>query len=141
MSQVTLVGNVTSDLNLKYVSNGIAVASVSLAVQERIKDKTTGEYKDGESSFYRLNIWRAIAENAANSLAKGNRVIVTGKLKTRQFEHEGVKKTSVEVDVEEIGPSLRFHTARPEKVSSGNSGGFSGGSNAWGGNDDGSAPF
>ncbi len=110
--QVTIVGNLTSDLELRYTQGGKAVASGNVAVNERLYDKQANEWKDGDATFVRLNIWDAMGEYASGSLMKGTRVIVTGKLKNRPWEDkDGNKRTSLEMQVDEIGPSLKYAVA------------------------------
>ena len=109
---ITVVGNLTADPELRFTPSGAAVANFTVASTPRIYDRQTGEWKDGEALFLRCNIWREAAENVAESLTRGARVIVTGRLKQRSFEtREGEKRTVVEVEVDEIGPSLRYATA------------------------------
>jgi single-strand DNA-binding protein len=127
---ITVVGNLTADPELRFTPSGAAVANFTVASTPRIYDRQSGEWKDGEALFLRCNIWREAAENVAESLTRGARVIVTGRLKQRSFEtREGEKRTVVEVEVDEIGPSLRYATAKVNKASrSGGGGGFGGGS-------------
>jgi len=108
---VTVVGNLTADPELRYTQSGQAVAGFTVASTPRVfKD---GEWKDGDALFMRCNVWRQFAENVAESLTKGTRVVVQGKLKQRQFEtREGEKRTVVEVDVESVGPDLRYVTVK-----------------------------
>ena len=123
---ITVVGNLTADPELRFTPSGAAVANFTVASTPRIYDRQSGEWKDGEALFLRCNIWREAAENVAESLTRGSRVIVTGRLKQRSFEtREGEKRTVVEVEVDEIGPSLRYATAKVNKASRGSgSGGF-----------------
>jgi single-strand DNA-binding protein len=148
---ITVVGNLTADPELRFTPSGAAVANFTVASTPRIYDRQSGEWKDGEALFLRCNIWREAAENVAESLTRGSRVIVQGRLKQRSFEtREGEKRTVVEVEVDEIGPSLRYATAKVNKASrsGGGSGGLGGGSRpaaaqpGAGGSDDpwGSAP-
>ncbi|BAN29171.1 single-stranded DNA-binding protein [Mycobacterium avium] len=128
---ITVVGNLTADPELRFTPSGAAVANFTVASTPRIYDRQSGEWKDGEALFLRCNIWREAAENVAESLTRGSRVIVTGQLKQRSFEtREGEKRTVVEVEVDEIGPSLRYATAKVNKASrsGGGGGGFGGGS-------------
>jgi single-strand DNA-binding protein len=128
---ITVVGNLTADPELRFTPSGAAVANFTVASTPRIYDRQSGEWKDGEALFLRCNIWREAAENVAESLTRGSRVIVTGRLKQRSFEtREGEKRTVVEVEVDEIGPSLRYATAKVNKASrsGGGGGGFGGGS-------------
>src|ERR1700751_2528335 len=127
---ITVVGNLTADPELRFTPSGAAVANFTVASTPRIYDRQTGEWKDGEALFLRCNIWREAAENVAESLTRGARVIVTGRLKQRSFEtREGEKRTVVELEVDEIGPSLRYATAKVNKASrsGGGGGGFGGG--------------
>lgn len=124
---ITIVGNLTADPELRFTPSGAAVANFTVASTPRIYDRQTGEWKDGEALFLRCNIWREAAENVAESLTRGARVIVSGRLKQRSFEtREGEKRTVIEVEVDEIGPSLRYATAKVNKAS--RSGGFGSGS-------------
>ena len=110
---ITLVGNLTADPELRFTQSGVPVADFTVASTPRIFDRASGEWKDGDALFLRCTLWRQPAENVAETLTKGSRVIVTGRLKQRSYEtREGEKRTVVEVDVEEIGPSLRYATAR-----------------------------
>ncbi len=133
---ITVVGNLTADPELRFTPSGAAVANFTVASTPRIYDRQSGEWKDGEALFLRCNIWREAAENVAESLTRGSRVIVSGRLKQRSFEtREGEKRTVVEVEVDEIGPSLRYATAKVNKASRGgsSSGGFGSGSRQSGG--------
>jgi len=115
-THVTLTGNLTDDPELRVTPGGAPVASFRLAVTPRVKDGDT--WRDGETSHFRVNAWRDLAENLTESLAKGARVIVVGQLKARSWETpEGDKRTVVEVTAEEVGPSLRWATATPERTS------------------------
>ena len=128
---ITVVGNLTADPELRFTPSGAAVANFTVASTPRIYDRQSGEWKDGEALFLRCNIWREAAENVAESLTRGARVIVTGRLKQRSFEtREGEKRTVMEVEVDEIGPSLRYATAKVNKASrsGGGGGGFGSGS-------------
>jgi len=121
---ITIVGNLTADPELRFTPSGAAVANFTVASTPRIYDRQTGEWKDGEALFLRCNIWREAAENVAESLTRGMRVIVVGRLKQRSFEtREGEKRTVIEVEVDEVGPSLRYATAKVNKVARGNGGG------------------
>ncbi|MEV2222672.1 single-stranded DNA-binding protein [Nocardia vinacea] len=119
---LTIVGNLCADPELRFLPNGQAVANVTIASTPRIFDKTANEFKDGEPVFMRGSVWRAMAESASESLTRGMRVIATGTLKQRSYEKDGEKRTVVEMDIEEIGPSLRYATAQVTKTT-GNSGG------------------
>ena len=121
---ITVVGNLTADPELRFTPSGAAVANFTVASTPRIYDRQSGEWKDGEALFLRCNIWREAAENVAESLTRGSRVIVTGRLKQRSFEtREGEKRTVFEVEVDEIGPSLRYATAKVNKATRGGGGG------------------
>jgi single-strand DNA-binding protein len=125
---ITLVGNLTADPELRFTQSGAGVASFTVASTPRTFDRQSGEWKDGEALFMRCNVWRQVAENVAESLARGSRVLVTGRLRQRSFEtKEGEKRTVVELDVDEIGPSLRYATAKVNKVTRGDGGGGFGG--------------
>ena len=114
---ITIIGNLVDDPELRFTSSGAAVARFRLASTPRTLDKTTNEWKDGESLFLTCSVWRQAAENVAESLAKGMRVIVTGRLKQRSYDtREGEKRTVYEVDVDELGPSLRSASATVNKT-------------------------
>ena len=116
---ITIVGNLTADPELRYTQNGLAVANLTIASTPRHFDKTKNEYVDGEALFLRASVWREFAEHVAGSLTKGSRVIATGRLKQRSYEtKEGEKRTSIELDVDEIGPSLRYATAQVTRAAS-----------------------
>lgn len=129
-TQITLVGNLTADPELRFTPSGAAVANFTVASTPRTFDRASGEWKDGDALFLRCNIWRQAAENVAESLVRGSRVIVSGRLKQRSFEtREGEKRTVFEVEVDEIGPSLRYATAkvnRAQRSDSSGSGGYGG---------------
>jgi single-strand DNA-binding protein len=131
---ITVIGNLTDDPELRFTPSGAAVANFRIASTPRILDRQTNEWKDGEPLFLACNIWRQAAENVAESLQRGSRVIVTGRLRQRSYEtREGEKRTVMELEVDEIGPSLKYATAKVQKMSrtSGGGGGFgSGGGNA-----------
>ncbi|ONI82190.1 single-stranded DNA-binding protein [Saccharothrix sp. ALI-22-I] len=139
---ITVVGNLTADPELRFTQSGAAVASFTVASTPRTFDKASGEWKDGEALFLRCNVWRQVAENVAESLTRGSRVLVTGRLRQRSFEtKEGEKRTVIELEVDEIGPSLRYATAKVNKVSRGDGGGgFGGGGQSRGGGGGGNAP-
>lgn len=127
---ITVVGNLTADPELRFTPSGAAVANFTVASTPRMFDRQSGEWKDGEALFLRCNIWREAAENVAESLTRGARVVVQGRLKQRSFEtREGEKRTVMELEVDEIGPSLRYATAKVNKASrgGGGGGGFGGG--------------
>jgi single-strand DNA-binding protein len=144
---ITVIGNLTSDPELRFTPSGAAVANFTVASTPRAFDKASGEWKDQEALFMRCNIWRQAAENVAETLTRGARVIVSGRLKQRSYEtREGEKRTVVELEVDEIGPSLKYATAKINKVSRGSGGGGfggSGGGSGGGPSDDpwGSAPM
>ncbi|ATY12452.1 single-stranded DNA-binding protein [Amycolatopsis sp. AA4] len=130
---ITVVGNLTSDPELRFTPSGAAVANFTVASTPRTLDRESGEWKDGEPLFLRCSIWRQAAENVAESLTRGARVLVTGRLVQRSFEtKEGEKRTVVELQVDEIGPSLRYATARITKVNRNNSETSGLGGDAWG---------
>ncbi|MDQ5975639.1 MAG: single-strand DNA-binding protein [Actinomycetota bacterium] len=136
---VTIVGNLTGDPELRFTPSGAAVASFTVASTPRVLDKATNEWKDGEALFMRCSVWRQYAENVAESLTKGMRVVVTGRLKQRSYEtREGEKRTVVEMEVDEVGPSLKYATAKVNKVQRGGGGfgGDSGGAGSSGSSDD-----
>ena len=132
---ITLVGNLVDDPELRFTPSGAAVAKFRVASTNRFFDKNTNEWKDGDSLFLQCNIWRQAAENVAESLTKGMRVIVTGRLKQRSYEtKEGEKRTVFEVEVDEVGPSLRNATAKVTRTQ--RAGGTSGSAPATDFNDD-----
>jgi single-strand DNA-binding protein len=121
---ITVVGNLTNDPELRFTPSGAAVASFTVASTPRTLDKATNEWKDGEALFLRCSIWRQAAENVAESLTRGSRVIVQGRLQQRSYEtKEGEKRTVIELQVDEIGPSLKYATAKVNKTSRGGGGG------------------
>lgn len=114
---ITIIGNLTADPELRFTPSGAAVANFTVASTPRSFDKTTSEWKDGEALFMRCAVWRDAAENVAESLTRGARVIVTGRLKQRSYEtKEGEKRTVIELDVDEVGPSLRYASAKVTKT-------------------------
>ena len=136
---ITLVGNLVDDPELRFTPSGAAVAKFRLASTPRTYDRQSGEWKDGESLFLTCNVWRQAAENVAESLQRGARVIVQGRLRQRSYEtREGEKRTVYELEVDEIGPSLRYATAKVQKMSRSGGGGGGGfgasGGGAGGGN-------
>jgi single-strand DNA-binding protein len=138
---ITVVGNLTADPELRFTPSGAAVANFTVASTPRIFDRQSSEWKDGEALFLRCNIWREAAENVAESLTRGSRVIVTGRLKQRSFEtREGEKRTVFEVEVDEIGPSLKYATAKVNKASRSGGGGGGGGFGGGGGGGSRQAP-
>ncbi|MCZ4499425.1 MAG: single-strand binding protein [Marmoricola sp.] len=132
---ITVVGNLTGDPELRFTPSGAAVANFTIASTPRNFDRQTNEWKDGDTLFLNCSIWRQAAENVAESLQKGMRVVAQGRLKARSYEtREGEKRTVMELDVEEVGPSLKYATAKVARVTrSDGGGGFSGGGG--GGND------
>ncbi|HEV7206486.1 MAG TPA: single-stranded DNA-binding protein [Jatrophihabitans sp.] len=151
---ITVVGNLTADPELRFTPSGAAVASFTIASTPRTFDRNSNEWKDGEALFLRCSIWRQAAENVAESLTRGMRVVAQGRLKQRSYEtREGEKRTVVEMEVEEVGPSLKYATAKVNRTqrgsssgggygSSGSDSGGGAGNSGGGGNDDpwGSAP-
>ena len=131
-TQITIAGNLVSDPELRYTPTGQAVATFRVASTPRFMDRNTNEWKDGESLFLSCNVWRQAAENVAESLQRGMRVIVNGRLRQRQYEtREGEKRTVYEVEVDDVGPSLRNASAKVTK--SNRSGGGGGGGGNFGG--------
>src|SRR6187551_3704482 len=133
---ITVIGNLTNDPELRFTPSGAAVANFTVASTPRMFDRQSNEWKDGETLFMRCSVWRDAAENVAESLGRGTRVIVSGRLKSRSYEtKEGEKRTVVEMDVDEIGPSLRSATAKVNKTQRGGAGGggFGGGQGGQGG--------
>src|SRR6266542_306138 len=126
---IPVVGNLTADPELRFTPTGAAVASFTIASTPRTFDRNSNEWKDGDSLFLRCSIWRQAAENVAESLQRGMRVVVQGRLRQRSYEtKEGEKRTVIELEVDEIGPSLRYATAKVTKTSRGSGqGGFGGG--------------
>jgi len=121
---ITVIGNLTGDPELRFTPQGSAVANFTIASTPRTFDKQTQEWKDGDTLFLRCSIWREAAENVAETLSRGTRVIASGRLKQRSFEtKEGEKRTVVELDVDEIGPSLRYAQATVTKAARSSSGG------------------
>src|SRR6476619_8281493 len=131
---ITVVGNLTADPELRFTPSGAAVASFTIASTPRTFDRNTSEWKDGEALFLRCSIWRQAAENVAESLQRGMRVVAQGRLKQRSYEtREGEERTVVELDVDEVGPSLRYATAKVNKASRSGGGGGGFGSSGGGG--------
>ncbi len=132
---ITVVGNLTADPELRFTPSGAAVANFTVASTPRTFDRQSNEWKDGEALFLNCSVWRQAAENAAESLTRGMRVIVSGRLKARSYEtREGEKRTVFEIEVEEVGPSMKYATAKVTKTS--RSGGGGGGGFQSGGGDD-----
>jgi single-strand DNA-binding protein len=123
---ITVVGNLTADPELRFTPSGAAVASFTIASTPRTFDRNANEWKDGEALFLRCSIWRQAAENVAESLTRGMRVIAQGRLKQRSYEtREGEKRTVIELEVDEVGPSLRYASAKVNRTQRGStSGGF-----------------
>ena len=142
---ITVIGNLTDDPELRFTPSGAAVAKFRVASTPRFMDKASGEWKDGEPLFLSCTVWRQAAENVAESLQRGARVIVSGRLRQRSYEtREGEKRTVIELEVDEIGPSLRYATAKVQKMSrSSGGGGFgaSGGGGGGGGGNQGGGGF
>jgi len=132
---ITVVGNLVADPELRFTPSGQPVATFRVASTPRMRDNATGEWKDGDSLFLSCNVWRQAAENVAESLQRGMRVIVTGRLRQRNYEtKEGEKRTVYEVEVDDVGPSLRNASAKVNRASrGGGEGGFGGGSRPSGG--------
>jgi single-strand DNA-binding protein len=138
---ITVIGNLTNDPELRFTPSGSAVANFTIASTPRTFDRQSNEWKDGETLFLRAAVWREAAENVAESLTKGMRVIVSGRLKSRSYEtKEGEKRTVIELEVDEIGPSLRYANAKVNRTQrsggggagNGAQGGFGGGNNGGG---------
>jgi single-strand DNA-binding protein len=132
---ITVVGNLVDDPELRFTPSGAAVANFRIASTPRTFDRQTNEWKDGDALFLTCSVWRQAAENVAESLQKGMRVVVQGRLKSRQYEtREGEKRTVFEIDVDEVGPSLRYATAKVTRTQrSGGGGGYGGGQQGGGG--------
>ena len=131
---ITVVGNVTDDPELRFTPAGAAVANFTVASTPRSFDRQSNEWKDGDTLFLRCSVWRQAAENVAESLHRGTRVIVQGRLRQRSFEtREGEKRTVVELEVDEVGPSLKFATAKVSKTTRGGGSGGGGGGGGFGG--------
>lgn len=138
-TQITVIGNLTGDPELRFIQSGAAVVNFTVASTPRTFDRQSNEWKDGDTLFMRCSLWREAAENVAESLTKGMRVVVIGRLVSRSWEANGEKRTVMELQVDEVGPSLRYSTAkvtRTQRAGSGG-GGFSGGG---GGGGNASAP-
>ncbi len=126
---LTIVGNLTGDPELRYVSSGTPVASFTVASTPRSLNRQTNQWEDGEAMFVRCSVWREYAENVAESLSKGMRVVVSGRMTVRSYEYNGQQRTSIELQVDEIGPSLRYARAQVTRISGGGGGQNQGGSN------------
>jgi single-strand DNA-binding protein len=135
--QITVIGNLTADPELRFTPSGHAVANFTVASTPRVFDKATNEWKDGDALSLRCSVWRQYAENVAESLQRGMQVVVTGRLKVREYEgRDGVKGKSVECEVDDVGPTLRWATAKVTKVSRSGGGGGGFGAPAGGGGND-----
>lgn len=119
---LTVIGNLTGDPELRFIQSGAAVANFTIASTPRTFDKASNEWKDGDTVFMRCSVWREQAESIAESLTKGTRVIATGNLVSRSWEANGEKRTGMELQVDEIGPSLKYATAKVTKATKGGSG-------------------
>ena len=119
---ITVIGNLTADPELRFTTGGHAVAKFSVASTPRTFDKQSQEWKDGEPLFLNCSIWRDAAEHVAESLTRGARVVVVGRLRQRSYEKDGQRRTVIELEVDEIGPSLRYATAKVQKMSRGSGG-------------------
>ena len=127
---ITLVGNLTADPDLRYVGSGIPVATFTVASTPRNLNRQTNEWEDGEAMFIRCTVWREYAENVTESLTKGMRVVVTGKMQVRNYQrNDGSQGTSIEMQVDEVGPSLRYATAKVTRSAGGSRGNYGQGSN------------
>ena len=125
---ITIIGNLTNDPELRFTPSGAAVANFTVASTPRTFDRQSNEWKDGETLFMRCSVWREAAENVAESLTRGTRVLVSGRLRSRTYDtKEGEKRTVVELEVDEVGPSLRYATTKVSKTSRGGGGGGGGG--------------
>ena len=125
---ITVVGNLTADPELRYTQNGLPVANFTIASTPRTFDRQANEWKDGDALFLRASVWREFAEHVAGSLTKGMRVIASGRLRQRSYQdREGQNRTAIELEVDEIGPSLRYATAQVTRAASSGGGNFSGG--------------
>lgn len=136
-TQITVVGNLTGDPELRFIQSGAAVANFTVASTPRTFDRQSNDWKDGDTLFLRCSLWREAAENVAESLTKGMRVVVTGRLVSRSWEANGEKRTVMEMQVDEVGPSLRYATAKVTRTP--RTGGQGGGGFSDGGQGGGSA--
>lgn len=144
-NQIIIVGNLTDDPELRYTPNGAAVVNFRVAVSRRVKDEATGQWRDADTSFFKVNAWRNLAENIAESLTRGTRVVVAGRLLQRSWEtQDGEKRSVVEIEADEVGPSLKWAKASVERTQrsggggsfgGGGGGGYSGGGSGGGGGD------
>lgn len=130
---ITVIGNAVGDAELRVTPSGAAVANFTVASTPRTLDRQSGEWKDGEPLFLRCSVWRDHAEHVAETITRGMRIIVVGNLKQRSYEKDGEKRTAYELDVQEVGPALRYATAKVEKAarSGGGSGGGSSPAEPW----------
>jgi single-strand DNA-binding protein len=124
LPEITMIGTLTAAPELRFTPSGAAVVNFTVASNERRLDKDTGQWVDGDATFLRCNLWRQPAENVAESLDKGQRVIVTGQLKQRSYEKDGQKRTAYELEVSEVGPSLKWATCTVTKATKGKSDGW-----------------
>jgi single-strand DNA-binding protein len=139
-TQITVIGNLTGDPELRFIQSGAAVVNFTVASTPRTFDRQSNEWKDGDTLFMRCSLWREAAENVAESLTKGMRVVVLGRLVSRSWEANGEKRTVMELQVDEVGPSLRYATAKVTRTQRGGSGGGGGFSGGGGGGGNASAP-
>ena len=131
---ITVVGNLTADPEIRTVGNGSSVASFTIASTPRTWNRNTGQFEDGQALFMRCSAWRDMAEHCAQSLSKGMRVIAQGRLQQRSYQaNDGSNRTVIELQVDEIGPSLRYATAQVHRVQHGNGGGYQGGGSGFAG--------
>lgn len=131
---ITVIGNLTDDPELRFTPSGAAVANFTVASTPRVFKRESNSWEDGDTLFMRCSVWRQYAENVAESLNRGARVIVSGRLKQRSYEtREGEKRTVVELEVEEVGPALRYATAKVQRTQRSGTGGFGGGQPQQGG--------
>jgi single-strand DNA-binding protein len=138
---LTIIGNMVQDPELRFTPSGAAVANFTVASTPKTFDRNSNEWKDGETLFMRCAAWKEMGENVAESLTKGMRVVVTGRLKSRSYDtKEGEKRTVIELEVDEIGPSLKYANAKVTRTQRNNSVGQSNSSGNWGGNLPGTAP-
>lgn len=132
-TQITVVGNLTADPELRFTPSGAAVANFTIASTPRTFDRQANEWRDGEPLFLRCSVWRQAAENVAESLTRGARVMATGRLKQRSYEtSQGEKRTVIELDVDEVGPSLKYASAKVNRIERGSGGGGQRSDDPWG---------
>ena len=125
-TSLTIRGRLTADPELRFTPSGAAVVNLTIASNARRFDKQANEWKDGPTTFWRCSAWRDLAENIAESLTKGAAVVAFGTVEQREYEHNGEKKTAIDVTLEAVGPDLRWQTAKVQKAQRGSSGGFGG---------------